>query len=384
MSARWIIIIWAMFLPSVLCLWRKNTGDISSLSASGDRRNSSPGRSGYGDLGTINKQSSLLKYHSERSDCFRDASLLLHSSCESLNFDPSERVKVAVEMTLCELATAEQVSLPLECKSIHTASSHQSVSQCVEALARSAQHWSSYSGYLREIPQLCNAYRRLHEIDHAKSIYANITNEKMVFLSSLDAHQSELSLRQKELAGLTEIRARVAALSESILADTRALNSHALTNAQASFSLTATNTQTGIETAIRSLDVVTLAWNSQLVVFNQRLDVMWEETFARKLALEQAIDGMRDRVSQTDAQLELQLAATQRLQTLSSETSASIKQANSQLLSASNMLSEELGTLASVTQELQRNMTRLPDLMFKFNSAWLPGIFNPLSSIWNG
>ncbi|KDN48814.1 hypothetical protein RSAG8_02801, partial [Rhizoctonia solani AG-8 WAC10335] len=92
-----------------------------------------------------------LKLHSERSDCFRDASSVLYSSCESLDFEPSERVKVAVEMTLCELATAEQVSLPLECKNTRTASSHRSVSQCVEALARSAQHWSSYSGYLREI-----------------------------------------------------------------------------------------------------------------------------------------------------------------------------------------------------------------------------------------
>ncbi|KAG8745430.1 hypothetical protein FRC11_013097, partial [Ceratobasidium sp. 423] len=183
-------------------------------------------------------------------------------------------------------------------------------------------------------------------------------------------------------------------LSEDILTDTRALNSHALANlesymvsmlskVQASFSLTTTNTQVGVETAIRSLDAVALAWNSRLVAFSQRLDVMWEDSFARKLALEQAIDDMKGRVSQTGAQLELQLAATQRLQILSSETSVSIERANSQLLSASNMLSEELGTLTSVTQELQKNMTRLPDLTFKFNSAWFPGIFSPLSSIWS-
>lgn len=111
---------------------------------------------------------------------------------------------------------------------------------------------------------------------------------------------------------------------------------------------------------------------------------------------------MRGRVSQTDAQLELQLETTQRLQvrahihrvrwgypngtvqTLSAETSVSIERTNLQLLSASNMLSQELGALASVTQEIQRNVTQLPDLIFKFNSAWLPGIFSPLSSLWNG
>ncbi|KAH7341630.1 hypothetical protein B0J17DRAFT_647325 [Rhizoctonia solani] len=426
MNLGWIIIPLFIFLPRVLCLWGRNEREIVSTVSIPDNRRD-PGLV-HEDLGIISNKLSALRLHSERSDCFRDASSTLYSSCESLNFGPSERVKVAVEMTLCELSTAEQVSLPLECKNMHTVSSQKSVSQCVEALARSAQHWSSYSGYLREIPQLCAAYRRLHEIDHAKSIYANITNEKITFLSSLDNHYSELALRQKELASFTEglesllqtleryssslghsvaavpqradelaneVRVRVAALSESVLADTRALNSHAfeslenylasmLSEAQASLSMTTINTRRSIETTIRSLDAVSLSWNSRLVAFNQRLDVIWEETFDRKLALEQAIDNMRDRVSQMDAQLELQLATNYRLQMLSSETSVSIERTNSQLLSASNILSQELGALASVTQELQKNVTRLPDMMFKFNSAWLPEIFSPLSSLWNG
>ncbi|CEL55566.1 Nuclear fusion protein KAR5 OS=Debaryomyces hansenii (strain ATCC 36239 / CBS 767 / JCM 1990 / NBRC 0083 / IGC 2968) GN=KAR5 PE=3 SV=2 [Rhizoctonia solani AG-1 IB] len=214
-------------------------------------------------MGVMAKQLSALRLHSERSDCFRDASSALQSSCESLQFDPSERVRVAVEMTLCELATAERISLPLECKRMKTKSSQKSVSQCVEALARSAQHWSSYSGYLREIPQLCIAYRRLHEIDHAKSIYANITNEKLAFFSSLNDHYMGLSLRQRELADLTEglgslvrileqyssslehsietiphkasdlttqIQAKISTLWDDILADAQALNQRSLTS----------------------------------------------------------------------------------------------------------------------------------------------------------
>ncbi|CAE6478134.1 unnamed protein product [Rhizoctonia solani] len=422
MNFKWIVIVWAVLFPPVLGIWRRGLGQpVAAFAISDDRRDSRVARPVHEDLGAIGNKLNALKLHGERSDCFRDAASILYSSCESLDFEPSERVKVAlatvaVEMTLCELATVEHVSLPLECKNTRTASTHRSVSQCVEALARSAQHWSSYSGYLREIrkgiafnvlsyilidlvAQLCTAYRRLHEIDHAKSIYANITDEKISFLSSLNGHYSELYLRQKELSGLTEgleslIRARVVALSEDILADTRALNGHAFANAsrcasmlsevQRGFSLTTTNTQTNIEATIRSLDAVALSWNSRLVVFGQRLDVMWEETFDRKMALDQAIDDMRGRISQTDAQLELQLEATQKLQTLSSETSVSIERANFQLQSASNMLSQELETLASVTQELQTNVTRLPDLMFKFNPAWLPGILRPLSSIWSG
>ncbi|KAJ1307688.1 hypothetical protein OPQ81_001779 [Rhizoctonia solani] len=429
MNLRWIGVVWVILLPHVLCIWRKNNGDrAASLPMSDDRRSSNLAQPVYEDMGVIAKKLNALKLYSERSDCFRDASSTLYSGCESLDFEPSERVKVAVGMTLCELATAEHASLPLECKDMHTLSSHRSVSQCVEALARSAQHWSSYSGYLREIPQLCTAYRRFNEIDHAKSIYANITSEKISFLSSLGNHYSELSRRQKELAGLTEgldsimralghyssnledsvaavpqrvdelareIRATLVVLSQDILADTQALNSHAFENlenylssmlseAQTSLSLATANTQTGIETAIRSLDAAALSWNSRLVVFNQRLKMTWEETFNRKLALEQAIDDMRDRVSQTDSQLQLQLATTQRLQMLSSETSLSLERTNSQLLYASNMLSQELETLASVTQELQTNVTRLPGLMFKFNSSWLPGIFSSLPSVWRG
>ncbi|GAB1522951.1 hypothetical protein RhiTH_006079 [Rhizoctonia solani] len=342
-----------------------------------------------------------LKFHSERSDCFRDASLVLQSSCESFQFNASERVRVAVEMTLCELATAEQVSLPLECKKMHAKPSQKTVSQCVElslpllALARSAQHWSSYSGYLREIPQLCTAYRRLHEIDHAKAIYANLTNEKISFLSSLNGHYYALSLRQRELSELNKIQAGVVMLSDKILAEARASNQRAfadlegrlgaiLSEVQADLSLVTKNTQASIDTTARSLDAVALSWSSRLMAFGHRLDIMWEETFDRKLALEQAIDNMRERVSQSEAQLELQLVTTEKLQTLSSDVSSSIEHANSQLRSASDELSQELGALISVTQELQKNVTRIPDLMPKFGSIWLPGIFSPLSSVWNG
>ncbi|CAE6462263.1 unnamed protein product [Rhizoctonia solani] len=337
MNLKWIVVVYISFLPRALCLWGRDTGRSSTiLSISDDRRDSSLEGSIHEDLGTMSEQLSALRLHSERSDCFRDASSILQSSCESLQFNPSERVRA----------------------------------------------------------QLCTSYRRLHEIDHAKSIYANITNEKIAFLSSLNGHYSRLHLRQMDLAKLTEIQARMDVLSSIILADAQALNRRAfvyleehlatiISEVQASLSLATTSTQTGIEATIRSLDTVALAWDSRLVMFNQRLDTIWEETFNRKMTLEQAIDSMRERVSQTDSQLELQLAAAERLQTLSSEASVSIEHANSQLLAVSDTLSKELGSLASVTQELQKNVTRMPDLMFKFNSAWLPGIFSPLCSIWS-
>ncbi|CAA7257314.1 unnamed protein product [Cyclocybe aegerita] len=92
-------------------------------------------------------------------------------------------------MTLCEVATAKHHSLPLECASYWKALSEKEdiliplsrsiQGECVDSLARSAQFWSSYSGYLREVPQLCYEFRRGNDIDFARSIYYNITVEKL-------------------------------------------------------------------------------------------------------------------------------------------------------------------------------------------------------------
>lgn len=79
----------------------------------------------------------------------------------------------AISMTLCEIATAKHYSLPLECRPFSAEGKDprdpRMRSECVEwgcwqfqrwistflflfsALSRSAQFWSSYSGYLREI-----------------------------------------------------------------------------------------------------------------------------------------------------------------------------------------------------------------------------------------
>ncbi|KAJ7906869.1 hypothetical protein B0H13DRAFT_1572006, partial [Mycena leptocephala] len=58
-----------------------------------------------------------------------------------------------ISMALWELATATHSSVPLECASFtpEYGSPTQSQGQCVDALSRSPQFWSSYSGYLREI-----------------------------------------------------------------------------------------------------------------------------------------------------------------------------------------------------------------------------------------
>ncbi|KAI9511671.1 hypothetical protein F5148DRAFT_266572 [Russula earlei] len=101
-----------------------------------------------------------------KPDCFRRAARRIRVRCDEIDLDADQRVKAAISMTLCELRTAEFHSIPLECEVFSEEgglSDRALHGICVEALARSTQSWASYSGYLREIPQLCSAYQRSNE-----------------------------------------------------------------------------------------------------------------------------------------------------------------------------------------------------------------------------
>lgn len=79
--------------------------------------------------------------------------------------DEQERIQAAISMTLCELATARHYAPPLECAAFSKGQQRPpdsfAQSACVEALSRSAQFWSSYSGYLRELRKLDSCARQV-------------------------------------------------------------------------------------------------------------------------------------------------------------------------------------------------------------------------------
>lgn len=79
------------------------------------------------------------------------SSLPSSSPCETLSRSDTSRIEVAAGMAICELRTAGngEGRVPRECGDWQDGKSK--VGGCVEALARSPQHWSSYSGYLREV-----------------------------------------------------------------------------------------------------------------------------------------------------------------------------------------------------------------------------------------
>ncbi|KAF8908432.1 hypothetical protein CPB85DRAFT_1391316 [Mucidula mucida] len=148
----------------------------------------------YDELASLLQNSDMLQETARRSDCFRHAAASIRVRCSDLDMDQDERVSAAISMTLCELGTAQHLSPPLECSQYAVnadSSNRRDQGNCVEALSRSAQFWSSYSGYLRDVPQLCFSFRRWHDIDTARDIYRNITREKITFLRFLTTREKD-------------------------------------------------------------------------------------------------------------------------------------------------------------------------------------------------
>ncbi|KAJ7484651.1 hypothetical protein FB451DRAFT_88904 [Mycena latifolia] len=175
------------------------------------------------DLVSLLANHAAFEDYSGQPDCFRRVAGRIRVRCGELEMNEDERVKAAIAMTLCELATATHHSLPLECASFTVdsdASPTQIQGECVDALSRSAQFWSSYSGYLREVPQLCFAFRRWNDIDTAKDIYKNATMETMTLIQLLLARENaDLSgkkLWDAHLSELEEVAARLKTMSNMI------------------------------------------------------------------------------------------------------------------------------------------------------------------------
>ncbi|KAF8331841.1 uncharacterized protein EI90DRAFT_3055606 [Cantharellus anzutake] len=154
---------------------------------------------------------------SQWDDCFKTAVHTIQSECsQNRELDLPSRVRASISMTLCEITTTERLSVPLECQEYrneaHYTFSDKRLSkidtvqsQCVEALSRSAQLWTSYSGYLREIPQLCFAFGTWNEVDIAKSLYRNATIEISALLAVLRRDADRMALAAEEISKSTGI-----------------------------------------------------------------------------------------------------------------------------------------------------------------------------------
>ncbi|KIP09911.1 hypothetical protein PHLGIDRAFT_66656, partial [Phlebiopsis gigantea 11061_1 CR5-6] len=155
--------------------------------------------------------SAQLESYTAKNDCFQQAAAAIRVRCGQLDIDENARIKAAIAMTLCELATANH-SPPLECVSftddneIADGRPRLPLNTCVEALSRSAQYWSSYSGYLREIPQLCHAFQRWHDIDVARETYRNATLEVAELLRAVHGQAERSRAAHSDLEGLLQVQ----------------------------------------------------------------------------------------------------------------------------------------------------------------------------------
>ncbi|KAI5449317.1 hypothetical protein NCC49_004819 [Naganishia albida] len=132
----------------------------------------------------------------------------------------ADRIGVSIALTLCSITSARQQP-PSECEVWSVFASDQAGAEgwrnmpdggatnvdkrgrCLEALHRSPQDWSSYNGFLSNAMQLCHALHGKQQQEMAKSIYANISQEKMELLRFLktneEVRQQEQGKNQAEL-----------------------------------------------------------------------------------------------------------------------------------------------------------------------------------------
>ncbi|CAL1709053.1 unnamed protein product [Somion occarium] len=163
-----------------------------------------PSRPDEEEIMSILHISEQFRSYQRRPDCFRRVAASIRAQCSELETSEDERIQAAISLTLCELATAQH-SPPMECALFSPREEAPSFaireteqSRCVEALSRSAQYWSSYSGYLREVPQLCFAFRRWNDIDTAKEIYHNSTLDHIRFLYQLKTYEEKREKSEDE------------------------------------------------------------------------------------------------------------------------------------------------------------------------------------------
>ncbi|GHJ88186.1 hypothetical protein NliqN6_4588 [Naganishia liquefaciens] len=128
----------------------------------------------------------------------------------------AERIGVSIALTLCSVSSARQQP-PTECAA--WTPSHLSTTgsdgwrempgdakpdveqrgRCLEALHRSPQDWSSYNGFLSNAMQLCHALYGKQQEEIARSIYAEISREKMDLLAQLQLNEQKRMAEQEQM-----------------------------------------------------------------------------------------------------------------------------------------------------------------------------------------
>ena len=104
-----------------------------------------------------------------RNDCAKKALEPIINQCaEGIEtITPIQQKLIAIQLSICEFENAE-ISYPSECKS-------QKLDTCILLLEKSPQYWTTFSGYYREIRNICHQVSLPFAKDQILQVYENIT-----------------------------------------------------------------------------------------------------------------------------------------------------------------------------------------------------------------
>ncbi|GES84636.1 nuclear fusion protein [Rhizophagus clarus] len=134
----------------------------------------------------------------KKQDCFKEATITLKNGCRNINLSNNDKMQYAIRLTKCELAIAN-LAFPMECDDFD-----QDIGKCIESISRIPQFWTTYSGYFREVSQMCFAMRYSLERDLLEEYNRNVTFKYHHILKHL--HEIMMTLRKEEVNRLSQIK----------------------------------------------------------------------------------------------------------------------------------------------------------------------------------
>ncbi|KAL1931605.1 hypothetical protein VTP01DRAFT_9748 [Rhizomucor pusillus] len=155
----------------------------------------------------------LQALQSKNDYCFKAATKSLEKGCQSLTIKQEKKIQYALQLTLCELATAS-IPIPLICREA-AQGGDVDAEDCISRLANIPQTWTSYSGYFRDAELMCQALR--YRLDRERSItlitelleqlHRNISVHQLRHFQLLREQQRSLmEWRREEISTLEAIR----------------------------------------------------------------------------------------------------------------------------------------------------------------------------------
>lgn len=148
-----------------------------------------------------------------RSSCFSHAVEVITTECRSLEVDDTQRLRLAVRFTLCELASS-QVAPPHKCSLERIA---KEVGPCISQLARSPQSWTSYSTSLKDVIKLCDASSSPVQRRHLEQLKQNLTILHLQTANLLLSHHEENLKQWLRVEGIQVEALRASENLESVL-----------------------------------------------------------------------------------------------------------------------------------------------------------------------